>query len=174
MTTRSIWLVSSSNKLLRADTEIAWDLGFTQPAKREYIKRIASAFEPVKVIDVTSASAQPINRNLSPIFVKVDEVESVEDAWGRFKVTHPEYRQPGVFDFLYLNYLSKEQIAYVLQQEAFSDVFFNPTKASNTQAKSLACLQLLVKQGKPELLRSFTGFVKWYQQECVKPIIWRS
>lgn len=154
--------------LCRKDVYIQWDLGFDKEAKQLYIERIiwelGKGFETA--IDVTTASPIHEARMLSPFFVKVGE-ESVEDAWAEVKEVNPVVKKiPGTFDYLYLSSLTGEQKQYVLRNKVFIDVFHNPDKAYNTQAKSLAVYQLLVEQKRVALLQDLDGFLKWYIENC--------
>lgn len=167
MVKRSVFYVHSG-KLYRKDVEIEWDLGFDREAKQEYIERIqkAAGDNLSASIDVTTASPIYKARMLSPFYVKVDGM-NVEDIWALNKEQQPQIKQIlGAFDFIYLNALSREEKEYALRQAGFIDVFHNPDKAYNTQAKSLAVLQLLAQTDNLNLLVSLGDFVKWYTENC--------
>lgn len=154
-------------EIIQRNILIDWDLGFDTYAKRRYIERIQEKLKHcVKVVDVTTAAPNWETRQLSPFYVKLKDDISVEDYWNDWKVVHPE-RVPGLFDYLYLNALTVEQVTFVLNQEGFIDVFHNPEKAYNTQAKSLVCLQLLAYQGKLRYLRDVNEFCSWYKENCI-------
>jgi len=161
----------SKGKLCRKDVLIDWDLGFDRDAKAEYIERIKRALgeDLMPSIDVTTASTDAIAKRLSPYYVILEDGVSVEDAWKEIKITVPEVcKIPGMFDFIYLNGLNEWQRDYVKRMECFIDVFHNPDKAFNTQAKALAVFKLLNVQGKQEYLEDCNAFVKWYKQNCMK------
>lgn len=154
--------------ICRKDVKIDWDLGFDKAAKWEYIDRIikvlGDGLNPV--VDVTTAAYDNESRSLSPFFVKING-NSVEVQWAELKAQNAGITNlPGAFDFLYLNALSEKQVAYVLKQKCFIDVFHNPDKAFNTQAKSLAVLQLLHSQDCMEYLHDLRVFTAWYVEYC--------
>ena len=168
MVTRCGFFVEDG-ELYRKDVYIDWELGFDKAAKHEYIKRIQFALGPElsPCVDVTTASPVWEARGLSPHFLKAGDL-SIEDAWAQLKVNNIKAtRIPGAFDFLYLNALSPEQLKYVMKQKCFIDVFHNPERAFNTQAKSLAVYQLLVGQDAVEILKNLSAFSEWYMSYCM-------
>lgn len=159
---------TQDNKLCRKDVFIDWDLGFDKDAKHSYIESIRRELgeDLYPIVDVTTASNDSVARKLSPFFVLVDGI-SVEDMWAEIKESNLSIcKVSGMFDFLYLNALSESQKDYVMSQKCFIDVFHNPDKAFNTQAKSLAVLQLLIMQNKEGLLDDCKLFIDWYKENC--------
>lgn len=172
MVTRSVFYVEG-NKIYRQDILIEWDLGFDKEAKHEYIKRIqqAASGNLRHSVDVTTASPDYTARSLSPFFVKDGDM-NIEDVWALNKQQQPQIvRIPGAFDFIYLNAIPEALKEYVYEQTGFIDVFFNPDKAYNTQAKSLAILQLLNETGNLCKLENLGEFVEWYRVNCVDVVI---
>ena len=158
--------------LCRKVVQIPWDKGFDKAAKQEYIRRVqvelGSEMQPC--IDVTTASPIHEAKMLSPFYIKTDFQEMIlEDYWAYLKKQHPEITTiEGSFDYLYLNHLTQKQKEYVLGIKCFVDVFHEPYKAFNTQAKSLAIYQLLVSEGKEDYLSNFSQFTQWYSLKCNK------
>lgn len=151
--------------IARRDVVIEWNLGFEREAKKEYVRRLHLALgsELHPIIDVTTASNDYLGRGLSPFYTKIGD-ENVETLWASTKEQFRGRFIPGLFDYVYLHSLTDEQKQYVLQRKCFTDVFFNPDKACNTQAKSLVVYQLLVYQEKLELLDNLQEFVKWSEK----------
>lgn len=155
-------------KLIQRNVSIDWNLGFDKEAKHAYIKQMQGALSPyVRVVDVTTASPIWEARGLSPFYVKVSEQMSVEDGWKILQQKAQGKLGSVDFDFFYLSHLSEEQIQYVIRTDGFIDVFHNPDKACNTQARSLACLQLLYLYGKTDYLKEYKWFREWYLINCM-------
>lgn len=153
-------------KIIRRDCYIKWNKGFTKEAKINYIQQIRdNLLKFGRCIDVTTASPYMTDRSFSPYFTTFGE-KTVEQFWLEYKKTL-KHDIPGAFDFIYLNSLTEDQIAYALTQDGYSDVFFNPDNGINTQAKALAVLKLLHQQGKYYLLNDVKRFSSWYKDYCV-------
>lgn len=150
--------------LMRKDVIIEWDLGFDKEAKLQYIDRLHTALgeELSPIVEVTTASNTYLGRCLSPFYTKIKGV-SVEELWPVIKKKSEGVFISGMYEFVYLQSLTNEQQSYVLQRKCFTDVFFNPDKACNTQAKALVVYQLLCLQKKKEILGSLMEFTKWYE-----------
>ena len=93
--------------------------------------------------------------------MKYTDGVTVEDAWPVIKQQLGSY-VPGAFDYIYLHSLQEGDFEYIKSCDGFIDIFHNPEKKVNTQAKALAILQLLNKQGKLEILGSAEKFLDWY------------
>ena len=144
---------------------IEWDKGFDRQAKRTYIMSIKAELpkELHPMEDVTSASASAIGRYMSPIFIGVEDkhgkVWSLEDLCKE----NVALRNPGFFDFVYINALSDEQKRFIQTTNCFIDVFHNPDKGRNTQASACAYYKLLNWQRKEHLLKDLDAFLEWYK-----------
>lgn len=161
-------------QLVQHNVQIEWDLGFDRQAKVAYIDRIKEALGSGynSIEDVTTASSDEMGRSCSPFFMYSSEGESLEQVWEDIvKQNIGVNRTPGTFDYLYLNWLSDNQKHWVEVTDCFVDVFHNPEKAMNTQAKALAVYKLLIAQNKEELLTDLKGFITWYSENCVKGIV---
>lgn len=145
--------------LFRCYTEIDWVLGFDRDAKLQYIEeltaKLGKKYNVVK--DVTTASPDSMAKSLSPHIVKDANGNPLSDMYSEFGV-------PGVFDWLYLNALTQEQKDYVMSIDCFVDVFHDPRKSCETQAKTLAIFKMLCIQDKLHLLNDVDGFVDWYNE----------
>lgn len=137
--------------------DIAWDEGFDLPAKRIYIKRMQEALGGglFPCVDVTTASPISRAKELSPHILKYKDGNPVGDLYEDMGI-------PGIYDFIYLNCLTEEQIRYVCQMKCVFDVFHNPVKGGWTQAHSLTVLKLAVLSGKLDLFKNPDGFITWY------------
>ena len=155
-------------KLCRKDVYIDWDKGFDREAKHAYIEDIKDKLgcDVYSIYDVTTASPSYKARSLSPFYVKDEDGTNLEDVWAEVKKKTNGVFVPGLYDFTYLSKLSRIHIETALSINCFIDVFHNPDKAINTQAKSLAILKLLHEQNKMYYLEDFKQFSDWYVQNC--------
>lgn len=156
-------------KIIQRIIWIAWDLGFDKQAKHQYIDRVINALgtDIAPIADVTSASYIPETRNLSPIFVKMqDGNQSVEEFLQHMKESiFPQvFQVPGVSDYVYLKALSEENVKTALSYNCYVDVFHNPQKSyGNSQALSLAVLRLIWETKQFHVLElEMNDFIKWY------------
>lgn len=155
---------TDGTSIIRKDVLIDWDLGFSSEAKASYIKELRKALgsEFYNCVDVTSCSPIKDARNLCPYYVKTKNGDTVKDRWEWVKQAMDEDEHiPGLYEYIYLNALKPWQIDYALNVDCFYDVFFNPDKLINTNARALAALQLLCSQGKYEYLEDLGKFTYW-------------
>lgn len=164
MAARCFYFVED-NKIIEQWVDISWNEGFTKEAKQSYIRQAEElALDKYQIViqDVTTASPNERARMLSPYFVKCSPTETVEEAWPKFKKAAGRF-VPGLFDFVYLSCILRDEYEYILSIDGFIDIFHNPEKKMNTQAKSLCVLQLLLKNNKTELFNDIDSFVTWYR-----------
>jgi hypothetical protein len=165
MATRCFYYIDD-NSIVEQWINISWNKGFTKDAKHSYIheaEEIALDSYGRIIVDVTTASPLWQSRSLSPYFVKYSDNVSVEDAWPLIKQQLKGFI-PGAFDYIYLHSLQEGDFEYVKSCDGFIDIFHNPEKKTNTQAKALAVLQLLNKQNKIEILCDSEKFLDWYSE----------
>lgn len=147
--------------------EIEWDLGFTHGAKWEYVRRVFSQLgdQYAPVAEVTSAAFVEDTRRLSPIFVPMaGESISVED-W--IQKNQPEDKR--VFHWVYLMSLTEKHHRLIEKYKCYTDVFLSPDKdVTNSQAFSLALLQLLKQQNQLEKLEDLQWFLDWFDKVEIK------
>lgn len=158
MATRCGYYTDGFN-LRRIVLDIDWNLGFDREAKLSYIKdmkeKLSSHF--VSIEDVTTASPNNMSKSLSPHCMYTTDGKPLSDLYN-------DYGVPGVFDFLYMNTLTTEQVIYIMSIDCFIDVFHDPSKGAETQAKTLALFKMLCLQGKQHLLNNIDAFINWYNE----------
>ena len=161
MATRCGYYTDGFN-LFRCVTSIDWNLGFNKEAKTAYINNLVNKLSPTLgvVKDVTTASPEVNTRNLSPHCIKLSDGNYLSDLYS-------EYGVPGIFDFLYMISLTQEQLELVKSIDCFIDVFHDPYKSSETQAKTLALLKMLILQDRLVLLENIDKFLEWYNDNCL-------
>lgn len=165
------------NAVHRITCNIDWNLGFTKEAKHIYIRRLEEEIHKrmpgTQVLEVTSASEHEYGKALSPIFIKFDNGESMEDAWGRLKangvhVNYDGYQwplpAPSVAFVHYYCYYAEHMIPIIRLVDVFTDVFYNPSKEGGTQAEACAILKLLDQQGNLGKIERLKDFLEWYDE----------
>lgn len=160
-------------KLCRKDVFIEWNKGFDKQAKHAYIEDIIRNLGDDLGItkDVTTASPDYEARSLSPLCVKDKYGNCLEDVWNAVKEELGDLFINGIGDFVYLSNLSSEHVSIALSIDCYIDVFHNPDKAINTQAKWLAVLKLLYEQNRLELLDDMEGFLQWYDEYAAVHVV---
>lgn len=164
-----------NGKIICTIVQIDWDLGFDTFAKRKYIEYVQQELSykrcsPTdKFVDVTTASNSSDGKSLSPYYLHDTEGRIIEDAWALTKELAPDViHLPGAFDFIYLHGVMNGKLEpVILKYNLFIDVFHNPKKGFNTQARSCAVYVLLNSLGKLDLLNKPTEFFKWFKEELI-------
>lgn len=152
------------------DVSIPWDLGFDKKAKHAYVAALHIGLNkkmPDKMIsEVTTACPDEFGRMLSPYNIIVNGV-SLEDMWKTAKVNgYSDFYwgsgNPSVgFDHFYA-YYALYLLPLIRRIDIFTDIFYNPMKAHNTQARACAVLKLLAEENKLKLLQDKSEYVRWY------------
>lgn len=162
-------------KVKEKTVEISWNMGFTKEAKYTYIYELHQKLHETltgKIVEVTSAAPQDYGRALSPIFLKYNDHESLEDYW-QHCVYDGEYHYYGMHlpvsmkreAFIHAYCICAEyQLSVLRLISVFTDVFHNPKKKVVTQAEACAVLKLMDQRGELDCLRSVEAFLDWYEE----------
>lgn len=145
-------------------------MGFDKEAKQAYVAALHLGLHEIlpdkRAVEVTTASPDEFGRMLSPYFIQIGSV-SLEDMWPTAKVNgYADFywgdSTNGIaYDHFYAYYAS-HLLPLIRCIDIFTDVFYNPVKACNTQARACAVLKLLAEENKLELLHDKPGYISWY------------
>jgi hypothetical protein len=174
MAKRCIYFIKN-NQLYTRTVDVQWDKDALEVSKilcrKEIESSVLSFMEPC--IDVSSASGIYQARNLATCYVKDSKGNPMRDIWKLLDDSpYKDYLPMGCHDLLYLTSLSEKQIDYALSQGSFYDLFHNPDKTPVCNARALAALQLLYKQGKIDYVTDRNMFLHWYYGNCSCPVEW--
>lgn len=162
-------------KVAREVVQIDWSLGFDREAKNIYVaelhRELSKVFPHMYIEEVTTASLTMYGRALSPINIKFNSGESLEDVWKEVShkdgfILYDQFRWPQsarrmAFVHYYCRY-AQSVLPLLRLIDVFTDVFYNPTKDSGTQAEPCAILKLLDQQDNLAIIDNLHEFVQWY------------
>lgn len=163
------------NQLYKRTIEIPWDKDNLELNKALYVKEIQKLVLPFMepCIDVSTMSNNYTAKGMATCFVKDSKGSTVKEIWNTLNSNiEAELLPPGCHDLLYLTSLTDKQVYFALSKGSFYDAFYNPDKGGTCNAKALASLQLLYKQGKVDYIEDMQRFLHWYFINCQFPNEW--
>lgn len=162
------------NQLYQKNVMIEWgnELGKGDAFKYSLEIKEKLGEELFPVIDVSSTTPFRPLRSLCPKSLKTNNGLNSLEYYDAVKSTlDPDGQIPGLFDFIYLNLLPESLYDVALAGKCFYDVFYNPDKKEVTVSRTLAILQLLIKQNKMSYLNDPEIFCYWYYGNAGSVII---
>lgn len=190
MATRPIYISTGNinNPFMEDNINFQWVPGYSYVNKcrrRDSLKReIAKKYDIEKWIEISSISDKDIGKKLSALNLMItltnDNKYSVETIYQnskiykdnaivgfKFRNTEFENNPYGMYyDYIYMValYQNKEYHELIKNYYFFTDLFFNPNKSLNTQARAIAIFKTLYDNDYLKLLEDVSEFKKYYKE----------
>lgn len=190
MANRPIYISTGdiNNPFTEDSISFEWKAGYSYVNKckrRDNLKKeIAKKYDIDKWLEVSSISDKDIGRRLSALNLMLTltngnkySVESIYQSSKVYKDNHIigfkfnntvfENNPYGMYyDYIYMValYQNKDYHEIIKDYYLFTDLFFNPNKSLNTQARAIAIFKTLHDNNCLKLLESVKGFKEYYKE----------
>lgn len=189
MATRPIYISTGdvNNPFTEDNINFEWKAGYSYVNKckrRDNLKKeIAKKYDIDKWLEVSSISDKDIGKRLSALNLMLtltsNNSYSVEDIYQNskvykdnhivgFKLNNTEFENIPYgmyYDYIYMValYQNKNYHDIIKNYYLFTDLFFNPNKSLNTQARAIAIFKTLYDNDYLKLLEDVSEFKKYYK-----------
>lgn len=190
MANRPIYLSTGNilNPYHEENINFEWVPGYSYKNKerrRESLKKeIEKQYDIAKWLEVSTISDKDIGRKLSALNLMLtltdNSKHSVESIYQtskiyvdnhivkfKFRSTEFENNPYGMYyDYLYMValYQNQEYHELIKNYYLFTDLFFNPNKSINTQARAIAIFKTLYDNNYLKILKNITEFKNYYKE----------